>query len=575
MAAQALYRKWRSRTFEEVIAQEHVTRTLRNALRAGRVAHAYLFTGPRGTGKTSTARLLAKAVNCRSEDEEKPCNACAICQAIDEGRMLDLIEIDAASNRGIDEIRDLREKVNFRPGEARYKFYIIDEVHMLTNEAFNALLKTLEEPPPHVIFVLATTEPHKIPATVLSRCQRFDFRRIPLDDILSRLSYIATEEGLAVEPPALEMIARQSTGSLRDAVSLLDQMMAYATCGVGEAITLAHVQEALGIASSQLVADLVDRLAQRDVPAGLEMINRAIDEGAEPRQLAREIVEHLRGLMLLQLGNGERLLNLPAEVVSRMKGQAAAFSPVRLRGALQRFNQVGLELKAGFLPQLPLELAFVESATEEAVSQQSQPQPVKEQTAPAASQTPEVKSAARRTSAAEARKETPAATTPPAAPQARQELSLSSVQARWNDVLAALKRQGQQGAPDAFQAEGLLRSGHLAGLEGSAIVFAISSEVLKGKVEEPRTKALIEQTISQVMGSSCYLRCVPAGRAAEENAPPAQSAAEGKTPPPASQADLEAPVGKAGEGAGATLENDPVIEYARSELDAQVTILED
>ena len=244
MASQALYRKWRSRTFEDIVAQDHVTHTLANALHSGRIAHAYLFTGPRGTGKTSTARLLAKAANCLGpEDGPRPCNQCPICQAVDEGRLIDLIEIDAASNRGIDEIRDLREKVNFRPNEARYKVYVIDEVHMLTNEAFNALLKTLEEPPGHVIFVLATTEPHKIPATVLSRCQRFDFRRIPAADIVGRLRYIAEQEGILVKDDALAFIARQATGSLRDAISLLDQLVAYGE----ETVSVEQVQQILGL----------------------------------------------------------------------------------------------------------------------------------------------------------------------------------------------------------------------------------------------------------------------------------------------------------------------------------------
>jgi DNA polymerase-3 subunit gamma/tau len=558
MAAQALYRKWRSRTFEEVIAQEHVTRTLRNALRDGRVAHAYLFTGPRGTGKTSTARLLAKAVNCLSEEEEKPCNACAICRAIDEGRMLDLIEIDAASNRGIDEIRDLREKVNFRPGEARRKFYIIDEVHMLTNEAFNALLKTLEEPPPHVIFVLATTEPHKIPATVLSRCQRFDFRRIPLDDILGRLSYLAAEEGLMVEPPALELIARQATGSLRDAISLLDQMMAYG----GEVITLAHVQEALGIASSQLVADLVDHLARQDVAAGLEMINRAIDEGADPRQLTREIVEYLRGLMLLQLGDGERLLNLPAEVVSHMRGQAGAFSPARLRGALQRFNQAGLDLKTGFLPRLPLELAFVESATEE--PPQPQPRQVKEQaTGQPSGEKPQPPTATQAAPAAEAKKEPPPTSTSAVegtAPQAQQELTPSSVESRRKQISSALKQQGHP------QIAALLNSGRFVGVEGSTILFTIHPN-LKEKIEKPETKAVIEQAISQDLGGNYALRCVSESQAAQESARPAPSTDQGEAPPTSA-----AP--KAGESTDAALEDDPMIEHAKS-LGAQVTVLED
>src|SRR5512139_2656104 len=224
MAAQALYLKYRPQTFEEVAGQEPITRTLRNALRQGRIRHAYLFTGPRGTGKTTTARLLAKAVNCLSPEEERPCNVCTVCKAINEGRLLDLIEIDAASNRGIDEIRDIREKVGFRPSEGRYKVYVLDEAHMLTEPAFNALLKTLEEPPPHVIFTLVTTDPHKIPATITSRCQRFDFRRIPLQAIVDQLAHIAAQEGVTVEPAALELIARQGTGAMRDAISLLDQL---------------------------------------------------------------------------------------------------------------------------------------------------------------------------------------------------------------------------------------------------------------------------------------------------------------------------------------------------------------
>ncbi len=257
MAAQALYLKYRPQTFDEVVGQEPITRTLRNALRQGKIRHAYLFTGPRGTGKTTTARLLAKAVNCQAPEGKRPCNACPICVAINEGRLLDLIEIDAASNRGIDEIRDIREKVGFRPNEGRFKVYVLDEAHMLTEPAFNALLKTLEEPPPHVIFTLVTTDPHKIPATITSRCQRFDFKRIPLQTIVDRLGYIAEQEEIAVEPEALELIAYQGTGALRDAISLLDQLTSY-----GDQITLDQVQMVLGTvageAASQLVTDLAD-----------------------------------------------------------------------------------------------------------------------------------------------------------------------------------------------------------------------------------------------------------------------------------------------------------------------------
>ncbi|MDX1521156.1 MAG: DNA polymerase III subunit gamma/tau, partial [Anaerolineae bacterium] len=291
MASQALYRKWRSQTFNEVVGQQHVIQTLSNALELGRVAHAYLFSGPRGTGKTTTARLLAKAVNCQHEEQaSRPCNECHICTAINEARLLDLIEIDAASNTGVDDIRDLRDKVGFRPSEAKIKFYIIDEVHMLSNSAFNALLKTLEEPPEHVIFVLATTEPEKIPATITSRCQRFDFKRIRLDAISKHLEHIAQHEGVEAEAAALDFIARQSGGSMRDAISLLDQLIAY---GSGS-ITLELVQTVLGSVTSQSVISLTDAIIDQDVAAGLDVINQVVGDGVDPRQMAREVVEYLR-----------------------------------------------------------------------------------------------------------------------------------------------------------------------------------------------------------------------------------------------------------------------------------------
>ncbi|MEM7348282.1 MAG: DNA polymerase III subunit gamma/tau, partial [Chloroflexota bacterium] len=366
MASQALYRKWRSQTFDEVIGQQHVTQTLINALELDRVAHAYLFSGPRGTGKTSTARLLAKAVNCQHEDlARRPCNECHICLAINEGRLLDLIEIDAASNTGVDDIRDLRDKVNFRPAEAQIKFYIIDEVHMLSNSAFNALLKTLEEPPAHVIFVLATTEPEKIPATITSRCQRFDFKRIKLDDIVGRLAYIAEQESIAVEGDALEYIARQGGGSMRDAISVLDQLTAYGS----EQITLELVQNVLGAVASQSVVALVEAIIDQDIAAGLDIINQMVSDGSDPRQLAREMVEYLRSLMLVKLGNGAETLNLPVETLTIMKQQAAKADAAAIVQATSLFNTAVIDIKSGLLtiPQLPLELAFVESATPSAV----------------------------------------------------------------------------------------------------------------------------------------------------------------------------------------------------------------
>ena len=313
MPAVSLYRKWRPQTFADFIGQEHITTTLQNAIRANRIAHAYLFTGPRGTGKTTAARIFAKAISCTFEDEDaRPCNRCEVCVSVNEGRNLDLIEIDAASNNSVDNIRELRERVGFSPNLSRYKVYIVDEVHMLSMSAFNALLKTLEEPPAHAIFVLATTEVDKLPATVLSRCQRFDFRYYPFRQIRDHLAMIAEAEGAQVEEGALDLFARQAGGSMRDGVSLLDQMIAY---GDGT-VTLKQAQTILGSVATQAVGQLTNHIVARDVGAELNLINQAIAEGADPRQFLREMLEYLRGLLLLRGSPDGGLVNLPAETIS-------------------------------------------------------------------------------------------------------------------------------------------------------------------------------------------------------------------------------------------------------------------
>lgn len=361
--AQALYRKWRSQTFDQVVGQEHVIQTLRNALRDNRVAHAYLFAGPRGTGKTSIARILAKALNCTAPEDERPCDQCPTCVAITEGRMLDLIEIDAASNNSVDDIRDLREKVNFRPSEGRFKVYIIDEVHMLSISAFNALLKTLEEPPPHARFMLATTEPHKIPATIVSRCQRFDLRRIAVPEIVAHLRFIAGEEGFGAEDEALTAIARGAQGCMRDAISLLDQMLSYGN----ETVTFLQVQQALGAVSAQAVSGLVDAVAERNVAAGLTLIQQLMIEGASLTEFCHQVIEHLRHVMVLQM-TGERsfLAELPPETVQQMEQQARQLPQPNTLYAIKRFSGAIAELKNSHQPQLPLELALIEAIQGEA-----------------------------------------------------------------------------------------------------------------------------------------------------------------------------------------------------------------
>jgi DNA polymerase-3 subunit gamma/tau len=489
--AQALYLKYRPRSFAEVEGQEHITTTLKNALALGRIAHAYLFTGPRGTGKTTVARVLAKAVNCLSENSDKPCNQCAICQAINEDRLLDLIEIDAASNTSVEDVRDLRDKVDFRPGESKYKVYIIDEVHMLSNAAFNALLKTLEEPPPHVIFVLATTDPQKIPATVLSRVQRFDFRRLTLQEIIARLTTIAEKENLKVEPAAIELIARQATGAMRDAISLLDQLTAY---GNAE-ITLAQVQGLLGAASSQSVGEMARCLAAKNVAQGLATISTAVDNGADPRQLAREIVEYLRGLLLIKVGSGETL-TLTAEAQAEMSECAGQFSVDQLVRAIRIFNQAAFELRASSHPTLPLEIAFVEATLGEPTTPRGEMPVAPPPIAKSSSNKPVVRN--RASSASVADNVAPIVSESGSSA----DLTIEMLRDKWDSVLARVRQFNRN-------AEALLRSAEPLKIEEGVIVLGFYYEVHAKRFEkEEKGREVIERALDQVFQHKYRVKCV-------------------------------------------------------------------
>ena len=305
MEYRSLYRKWRPQTFEDIIGQKHITQTLMNAISLNRISHAYIFSGPRGVGKTTTARILAKSLNCEKGSTPHPCNKCERCIRITDGYSMDVVEIDGASNNGVDSIRELRSKVNFAPAEGKYKIYIIDEVHMLSPGAFNALLKTLEEPPSHVIFIFATTDPHKIPSTILSRCQWFNFRRISLADIITKLKMIAKDEGLNINDKTLNMIARSSTGSMRDAESALDQIIAYC----GKDITSQSVSEVLGIIEEEVFFEFIEAIIKNNTLKGIEIINRTSDLGGDPSQFIKNLMEYVHNLSLAKVCQKE-ILNL-------------------------------------------------------------------------------------------------------------------------------------------------------------------------------------------------------------------------------------------------------------------------
>lgn len=355
---QVLYRKWRPQTFSDVVGQPHVTASLSGAVKNGRLSHAYLFTGSRGTGKTSCAKILAKAVNCEHPVNGNPCNACDTCRGIDNGSILDVIEIDAASNNGVDNIRDLREEANYTPTAAKYRVYIIDEVHMLSTGAFNALLKTLEEPPEHVKFILATTEVHKLPSTILSRCQRFDFKRIEPQDIAARLLYVANEEGIALTEDGARLIARIADGAMRDALSLLDRCAAY-----GAEITEAVVSDAAGLAGREYLFALTEAVAARDSAKTLSLLNDLYNNACNMERLLADLLSHFRNMMLARsVPNYKDLIVCPQAELETIAVQAQSFTLARILSAMDMLNETAVRLKAGANGRTAVEMALLRLA---------------------------------------------------------------------------------------------------------------------------------------------------------------------------------------------------------------------
>ncbi len=518
MSYLSLYRQWRPQTFEDIVGQEHIVRTLRNAISNSRVVHAYMFAGPRGTGKTSTAKVFAKALNCSEGPTIKPCGVCVSCVAVKEGNALDVIEIDAASNRGIDEIRDLRDKVRFSPAQGRYKVYIIDEVHMLTMEAFNALLKTLEEPPSHAIFILATTEANRVPSTILSRCQRFDFNRLNVTQLSAHLKRICDEIGVKYEADALTLIARRAEGSARDSLGLLEQVSA-----AGEKITTGMIADMLGATNFDRLTDIAEAIANSDTGKLYPLISDTLSSGTDPRQLLGEMGEHFMDLMLAsECPDRKDLLHSGEERFPQLSKAAAMFRKGRLHSIIKSIGLGLAEIGKAHNPRLTLELFLArliqdasaaispEAAVEVAgprtgEGQATVPAPTKrQQSATQASE--KVHPASEKSEKAEKAGEQ---AVQPNKQEATEIADVKTSEAQpqgttqiWNKVLEQLRRRNVRVEAFARQA--------VPHFDGAALTLEYTSDWFfhHQKMKEEANEALMKEIVKEVAGPSVEYRCL-------------------------------------------------------------------
>jgi len=542
MSHVSFYRKWRPTTFEEIIGQARVTRTLQNAIRTNRVVHAYLFAGHRGTGKTTTARILAKALNCVTGPTPTPCNQCPNCLAIGSGYSIDVIEIDAASNRGIEEIRELRERIRLAPTEGRYKVYIIDEAHMLTSEAANALLKTLEEPPAHAILVLVTTEPHRLPPTILSRCQRFDFRRASRQELVGRLQHIAEAEGVVIDEAALGVITASADGSIRDADSILDQLASFAD----GPITREHVTAVLGLLAEETALQFAEAVLARDVPAALALVSRVVEEGKDLRHVLRTLLGHFRDLLMVKTSDRpEHLLDATMTRVEALRTQAANASPEVLLRALTILSAADGEVRFNPQPRLVLEIALIRLCrpdmdptleglrarvhaleTRMSTTTDSGAEPASTPSRPATPRRPDPgrsKASAETAPTADAPSQGPPAAPPqaPAAPVVEPEpavpisgVAIEDVRRQWARILDEVKRT-------KMFCHALLIEGVPLQVDGATLLIGLRSgyNFHIERLQQPENRAVVEGALERVLHHPLRLQCMIRDVSAEPAAP--------------------------------------------------------
>ena len=488
--SQTLYRKYRPQSFSEVIGQSHVVRTLSNAIKNDRLGQAYLFTGPRGTGKTSIARILAKTINCEKLSDGQPCGKCSACELIKKNTTLDIIEIDAASNTGVDNIRELKETVALPPTALKYKVYIIDEVHMLSKGAFNALLKTLEEPPKHVIFILATTEIHKVPATIVSRCQRFDFGRLPLELIVQKLSTIAQGEKLSVESGVLEMIALSAEGGMRDAESLFGQIIALEDKNV----TLKEVEEILGLSDQQTTVQLIENLIADDAHSAIEIVNKLLTDGRDLTVFTKSLLNFLRQMMLLKSNPELKRIFLEetsSEIIDRLEKCALNLSIERIIQAIELFQIAEKQIYSIFLPQLPLEIAILKFI-----------RPNNDSVPPSRPDTLSDKQSSIKKDPVQF--VTHVATEKPAKAEMAEkvsDLNLDKVKEKWNAFFEAAQERQLSLKP-------LLLNCQVKSVEGSRIILATSFDFYKDRLESQAVRLTLEEIFGNLLGLKIFIKAV-------------------------------------------------------------------